>query len=386
MIQTESTNCTDSHIVDLPKLLHMPSFPQERLSTKCYMYKYSTDDSMRLYRYNPTARFSHVGGAYRPTEVIFVQFYEPTKNPNRVLFFNESLEGLGIKEMDQWKESERRAGTSIDVMRQILPAYPESDISVQYEVVHRKSIDAKNVWNYFGPFPRYIESTELSITHNDALDRGRNHLVTDPNTVLGTIHVTPNNFKKRIITEKRDTTLLSVFGNIGGVASIIFAVYAFLFGTKPVGPWGIVQKTSWVKHQKQKKLKQLEDSFNISKVQGVPLVTPVHQRYAEIYSKNAPSDEKIQQVNEELSIMELGVREAGDDSSSRDVSDLKYRMEQMEGRNQMLELILKAYYVDDEIFQQLNKARAEGGDTYANRLSSQSTCNFESHLLKQSYH
>jgi hypothetical protein len=40
-----------------------------------------------------------------------------------------------------------------------------------------------------------------------------------------------------------------------------------------------------------------------------------------------------------------------------DILELRDRLEQMEGRNQILELVLKEYYVDEEIFKELEMAR-----------------------------
>jgi hypothetical protein len=315
------------------------------------MYK-SSNDSMLPSEYNPTVRFSHVGGAYNLVEAVFIQFYEPNKNPNRVLFFGEDLKDLGIDKMDKWKDTERRSGTSNDIMNHILIAYPESDISVQYEIVHRKVIDVHNPWNYFGVFPQFKEETELIITHNDALDRGRDKLEEDPGKILGSIRVTPNSFQKRIITEKRDTTIIDVLGSVGGVASVLFTVYTILFGARPLRPWGIIQKSTIIQHQPKKKAKQLKHYFDIQAVQGIPLVTPVHSRYSALYNRNVRNNGELERTNDNQSPLPQPNEQKIDD-----MSDFQRRLEQLEGRNQILELVLKAYYVDDEIFHQLKQAR-----------------------------
>lgn len=327
----------------------MPSFPQQLKSTTCYMYK-SLNESTRLSKYNPTIQFSHVGGAYTDAEVVFIQFYEPNKNPNRVLFLDEDL-NLGIDAMDAWKNSERIASSSNDVMNHILLAYPESDISIQYEIVHKKELDVDNVWNALGVFPIFKETTELFITHNDAIDRGRDQLEEYPDTVLGTIRVTPNSFKKKTITEKRDTTVIDLICNTGGICSFIFAVYALLFGAQPFRPWGIVQKAGLIKSQEEKKFERLGRYFNIPEVQGVPLVSPVHQRYSKIYCENECNKENLQKMNSQKHSSE------SDQQEIENMSDVQNRLRQLEGRSQILELVLKAYYFDDEIFYQLNRAR-----------------------------
>jgi hypothetical protein len=312
----------------------------------------SSNDSMLLDQYNPTALFSHVGGAYTRGEAVYVQFYEPEKNPNRVLFLDEDLDNLGIEEMDRWKDSERRAGTSNQVMDQILIAFPESEISVQFEVVHRKKINPYHGWNYFGAFPQYIESTELHITHsNDVIEREGEFLLTDPETKLGMIRVSPKDFKKRIITEKRDTTIITVLGTAGGVASVLFTAYSLLFGVKPSRPWGFVHRTNLITFQEQKKLRQLESYFDVKEVKGIPLVTPVHERYADLYVKNVPYSENLK------SALPLERSDSKIENIASDFVLLQNRVHQLEGRNQILELVLRAYYIDVEIFQQLDRAR-----------------------------
>jgi hypothetical protein len=169
-----------------------------------------------------------------------------------VLFFGEDLDGLGVNEMDTWLDSEIQAGTSNDIMNNVLLANPESDISVQYEIVHRKRINENDPWNYFGVFSKFIETTELIITHNDVIDRGRNDLEEDPRETFGSIRITPSSFKKRIITEKRENTIISVLSTAGGVLSTVFSLYAILFGTKPSKPLGFVQKSA----QQKKKIAQ----------------------------------------------------------------------------------------------------------------------------------
>jgi hypothetical protein len=361
--EADRTNCTVNNIEVLSNMIHVPSFPQQQQSTTCYMYK-SSEYNMPLTEYNPTVRFSHIGNVYNPGEAVFVQFYEPSKNPNRVLFFDEDLDELDVNKMDEWKDSERRAGTSNDVMNHILLAYPESDISVQYEISYRKAIDVDNMWNYFGVFPAYIEKTELSITHNDAIERVKNGITNSSRKVLGSIRVTPNNFQKRIITEKRDTTIINMLGNAGGVFSVLFGFYVFLFGTSPFRPWGIVQESSFISSQKEKKYRHLLYYFNVEGVKGLPLVSAVNKKYNAIYNKNDLHQKcrgKGMFGNESRSSQGL---ENNEDKSPKpdirgpenDIQDLKERLEQLEGRNQVLELVLKAYYVDDEIFCQLEKA------------------------------
>jgi hypothetical protein len=321
------------------------------------MYK-SSSDSMRLYPYNPTVRFSHVGGANDSIEAVFIQFYEPSKDPNRVLFFGENLDGLGVNEMDTWIDSETQAGTGNDIMNQVLIASPESDISVQYEIVQRKRIDENNLWNYFGAAPQFIETTELAITHNDAIDLGGNNFQEDPRKVLGSVRVTPTSFRRRIITERRNNTFISEFGAVGGTVANLFALYAFLFGMKPSNPWGFVQRSA---QQKKAKLDQLLNYFEVNDIKAIPLVTPVHKRYEDLHHMNVCKEDGLGEHKEASHTDKPPSEEESPNLSEKELSpsELQRRIELIEGRSQTLELILKAYYIHDEIFEQLKEAKKE---------------------------
>jgi hypothetical protein len=320
------------------------------------MYK-SSNDSIRLYPYNPTVQFSHVGGANDSVEAVSIQFYEPSKNPNRVLFFGEDLEGLGVNEMDTWLDSEIQAGTGNNIMNNVLFANPESDISVQYEIMHRKRINENDPWNYFGGFSKFIETTELIITHNDAIVRGRNDLEKDPRKAFGSIRVTPSSFKKRIITEKRDNTVISLLSTVGSFLSIIFALYVILFGTKPSKPWGFIQKST---QQKKKLHDELLERFDVPDVISIPLVTPVRKRYGKIYNDNTSIKNGEHTDDSSDSRFRQQTRPPPRSRSELlcdEVLKLRQRVEQLEGRNQILELVLKEYYIDEEIFKELKLAR-----------------------------
>lgn len=106
----------------------------------------------------------------------------------------------------------------------------------------------------------------------------------------------------------------------------------------------------------------MEKYFHISEVESVPFITPVHQRFSSIQKVNSQQNEKPD-VRREDSETELMATNFYNSSNNEDLenprsvynlTDVGDRLGQLEGRNQILELVLKSYYIDDSIFQELS--------------------------------
>ncbi|KAF0550176.1 hypothetical protein F8M41_024923 [Gigaspora margarita] len=69
-------------------------------------------------------------------------------------------------------------------------------------------------------------------------------LLNDPEfpTLLTKIIIEPQLFIVHVETEKRTKTILSSLGLIGGIWGFAATIYAILFGTIPIKPWGLIQK------------------------------------------------------------------------------------------------------------------------------------------------
>jgi hypothetical protein len=150
----------------------------------------------------------------------------------------------------------------------------------------------------------------------------------------------PKDFTRATITEKRDSTLLRALGSIGGVISLLLALQVILFGSRPSSPWGIFHYWTW---KKKSTPPSLGEQFRIEEAQ-VPFISPVHQRFNDVSKKNSDN----------VDLMDVSC------SSSKplvDKDDMKACMPRLEARIQLLELVMKNYYLDDQVFLALKHAQ-----------------------------
>lgn len=174
------------------------------------------------------------------------------------------------------------------------------------------------------------------------------------------------------ITERRDVTIVSTLGVLGGIISMLIAVRVLLFGTRPTEPRGAFQRISIRSGWEESKRRNLMKYFRIPDFYNVPFVTPVHQRFSKVHILNSgygnasggsclKSADKLKgpKPSREHNVM---------NTNSVSVSnDVMSRLTQLEGGNQMLELVLKANYIDDRIFRELHALSLE--DNYENKDS-----------------
>ncbi|GAA5801944.1 hypothetical protein HPULCUR_007402 [Helicostylum pulchrum] len=353
-------------VVVLNKTFGSPSFPGQMDSVKCYMLK-SEENKSVVTKESPKLTLFNFGVTNAKHQSIHIQFYEPEKNPNRVVYFNETIPDFDVAATDQWLDSELTSTSKSDVINQVLTIYPDSYVSIQFQTVHTSKLDPNYVWNYFGVFPKYIKTSELSITHTDVMNR--DIYITTPQTaptILGELQLSPASFRVKTIVEKKNVTVISALGVFSGIVSMLLAVQVFFFGARPTDPWGMFQKASVRTRQKQDKKEEMGRYFHIPDIESVPFVTPVHQRFSSIYKLNSQDlierqpDEK-DRLEEEL-LDEKFYPEVDNNSdlipmqgytSTGNISDIETRLSQLEGRNQILELVLKAYYIDDKVFREL---------------------------------
>jgi hypothetical protein len=148
---------------------------------------------------------------------------------------------------------------------------------------------------------------------------------------LGTFVVAPAAYQTTVYKESKIYSLLNALGFVGGVVGLVFGFQAWLFGYRPRSPWGVVHRWS-VGDMKRSLLRGLQNNFKTEA--GIPLVHPVHKRFSQQqqpgYTPYSPFD-------------------ADPD-----------RISKVEERMQVLELLFKAYYVDDEVFRSLDNANKQG--------------------------
>lgn len=170
--------------------------------------------------------------------------------------------------------------------------------------------------------------------------------------VRNTLDVYPMSFVEIEEEDQRIDTLMSSFGLIGGMLSLFTFILTRLYGARPPSMHGWIMKLPFNKPTRSIE-KNLLHSFG-SLGQPIPFVQPVDQHLLDT--------QQLQEHNL--------VETSYDDSETSSINDLQAKMKNMENvervhqkeisdlkrRLQLMELIFKAYYVDDEVFNRLYDA------------------------------
>ncbi|KAI7890912.1 uncharacterized protein EV154DRAFT_551937 [Mucor mucedo] len=363
--------CEDVH--KLPRSILSPKFMAS--DTKCQMYA-SPKDKLNYIHQNVYLEFDQLGEA--PTyfgESIHIQLYEPTKNPNRVVFdISPFPHQYSAEYLDNWIDFQLNNSFVHGTAAQKVTLGGLAGASLHFKITYTQKIDPDSLWNLMGIFPKYIQLSDISIV-NTAYQ-------------LNTISIYPLDQQKTVITEKRDVTIMSTLGVLGGIASMLITIRALLFGARPPNPWGVFQSLSFKLSWGQSKSKTLQKYFRIPGVDNIPFATPVHHRFSDIYTLNkdhslAPDSSKSRNQEKDGLFSEVSASDTQIESSSihsgtendknKESSNSYYnvheRLEQLEARNQILELVLKAYYIDDRIFSEIHKNSKKEVNTESTPLS-----------------
>ncbi|KAI7890927.1 uncharacterized protein EV154DRAFT_510013 [Mucor mucedo] len=356
-------NCED--VYKLPRSIMSPHSLFS--DTLCYMYSPSKDKLNYIYE-GVHLQFFHVGNVMSDNEQSTrIQIYEPAKNPNRQVFNISPLPNeWSVEYLDDWMDMQTNNSFVYGTSGQKIAFNGVPGVSIHFKMTYTQKIDPDSLWNLVGVFPKYIQMSELSIINSEILG--------SPNASFDLFHyinIYPVDNKKILITEKRDITIISTLGVLGGIVSMLIAARVFLFGAKPTEPWGVFQRLSLRSNREQNKSENLRKYFLIPGVDNIPFVTPVHQRFSDIYAKN--KDRHVTTLGNSSSVSaemdslinnrsDAGMRMRNNTSVTEinhDVvnalKNMQERLDQLEGRNQILELVLKAYYIDDRIFREIHE-------------------------------
>lgn len=105
------------------------------------MYKSNATDGSTVPQVSSKIKFTHYGVLTNDRQRLRVQFYEPSKNPNRVLYFDEEIQELNPYAMDKWLDSEIFSGSTNDTIDQMVYIYMDSTVHIQFKVTTTKQID-----------------------------------------------------------------------------------------------------------------------------------------------------------------------------------------------------------------------------------------------------
>ncbi|KAI8987259.1 hypothetical protein BDF20DRAFT_849116 [Mycotypha africana] len=338
--QTDNGYSCSKFIQPLNMSVFQPTFADNLGSVHCYLFRAPNDFVL-----------TSTSGANNGSRLIFTfwgdqsinygrvhtSVYPKTMDPNSVIYgINDGLPTLMAEsEVLNWQVNERNDIQATNVFT----VEPFTYSALAYNLIEHRYLQEVS-WNYVGFLPIFNITPEIETYFRQEAE---NPNYANTHQDLGVMAVFPNRFITTVEREVKMYTLVNALGFVGGIFGLLVAVQTWLFGYRPRSPWGVIQRWS-VGDMKRSLLRGLQSKFKISE-SGVPLVHPVHHRFSVTNINNASeyNEPETQRIN------------------------------RVEERMQMLEMLFKAYYVDDEVFRSLDDAnRAEhynnnnqrGGNSY----------------------
>ncbi|KAG2222924.1 hypothetical protein INT45_013555 [Circinella minor] len=308
---------------------------------------------------------------------VHVSFYPAERDPNRVIFLSDTSPKLSDSDISAFIANDNDDYSSVNTV----DLKPFDYAYVQYQLESKEYL-TDNGWNYVGFAPNHNKTPEVSITQRvqnqpDMAD-----------TMVARMIIAPATYTTLIHREQKIYSLVNGVGFIGGLFGLFVAFQAIMFGFRPRSPFGLVHRWS-VGEMRRSISSGLKDRFNVNKT-PVPLVNPVHDRYSldmRNYGRSYVDDEEATYIDDTESLSSehrmtaaagtlSPIAAKGTPSTSQIfVNDDSRRLAQVEDRMQLLELVFKSYYVDDEVFQRLDVALKRPEDQ-ANRASRRSIGNY----------
>ncbi|KAG2217870.1 hypothetical protein INT45_012785 [Circinella minor] len=354
-----------------------------------------------------------------------IDLYNPyVPNPNVLTYIDSIPDNFPWKEtLDQELETEEYIGWSNDEAdNRAVGEYnnqytvdlngsepPHLMIDFEYQTRYDLS---DTTWNVVGLSPTYEATEEIIL---DFRTETRNEdLANVSDSFASIIKLQPSNLSWVTLREQRIYTIINVLGSVGGLFALVAAIHSSLYGIRPFSPYGIVQRYS-PKNLKVSIQRALYDRFGFLG-RPIPLVHPVDQ---ELFYNNESlmqnehnlaihsalsgternrktnygvADDEIVMLPKTTTNSEATVHKETEaaisfqdntvaDKTSRTIipdtlrledelnqlkemyKDLKNDNQIMCRRQQLLEAMLKAYYLDSEVLQELNN----GHDIINNR-------------------
>ncbi|KAL9551090.1 hypothetical protein MBANPS3_004421 [Mucor bainieri] len=336
------TDCS-SQIQALNMTKHSPEYPDQLGDVACFMFMsapsyalindnvgYSDATRAKMFFSFQAPPRLDANGNISDSGAIYIDMYPPGYNPNVVAYGLLPSNQLTPKENLEWAISEQGSNTIDSILLK-----PSVRTSASFSIIENRSLRRSDGWNYVGFSSTYDVKPSVSRVFKDA---PQNIELLQTSLVLAELTIQPTAFTININNEQKVFTLLNAFAQIGGVLGLFIAVQTILFGFRPQSPWGVVHRWSFGRLR----IKLTDRLANYFDRMGtpVPLVNPVSNRLSTVFKNSA-----------------YGPGHAADEAMSQED-----RVHQVEERLQLMELLLKSYYLNDEVFRSLDQAVKRGND------------------------
>ncbi|CAO3660620.1 unnamed protein product [Rhizopus stolonifer] len=318
-------SCTQ-YVQQLDMSVFQPTFSDSLGSVNCFLFRAPDDFKLTSTSgSNNGSRllFTLFGDLATTYGRIHISVFAKNMDPNAKVYNTNDNIPVYMSEADvlNWQTAERNDLQSTNVFT----IEPSTYSALSYDVVDHRYLQPVG-WNYVGFLPITNSTPEIETNFRS---EAPNPNYTTTHTDLGLVAIYPETWATLIDREVKMYTLVNALGFVGGIFGMLIAVQAWLFGFRPRSPWGVVHRWS-TGSRKQSLLSGLQSKFKTAD-SGIPLVHPVHHRFSTNEFQNLGQETEAQRVS------------------------------RVEERMQVLELLFKAYYVDDEVFRSLDNAAGGGG-------------------------
>lgn len=301
-----------------------PTFADNLGAINCFLFRSTTDFQMTSTSgANNGSRllFTFFGDQSISYGRIHVSAYPKEMDPNAKLYNLQDSIPLLMSDADvlNWQNGERNDIQATNVYT----IQPFTYSAMSYDLVDHRYLQSVG-WNYVGFLPISNSTPEIETNFRQ---EAPNPNYTATHSDLGFMAVFPETFANITDREVKMYTLLNALGFVGGIFGLLVALQTWLFGYRPRSPWGIVQRWS-IGDMKRSLLRGLSKSFRTTD-SGVPFIDPVHHRFSMQNLASLANETEAERVS------------------------------RVEERLQVLEMLFKAYYVDDELFRSLDHANKQ---------------------------
>ncbi|RCI04781.1 hypothetical protein CU098_012460 [Rhizopus stolonifer] len=318
-------SCTQ-FVQTLNMSVFQPTFSDNLGAVNCYLFRAPEDfvlTSTSGANNGSRLMFTFFGDQSVNYGRIHTSIYPKSMDPNAVIYgISDSVANvMPENEILNWQTTDRNDLQATNVYS----IEPFTYSALSYDLIDHQYLQSVG-WNYVGFLPITNSTPEIETNFRQ---EAPNPNYSKTHADLGMLAVFPDSFVTTIEREVKMYTLVNALGFVGGIFGLLVAIQAWLFGYRPQSPWGVVHRWS-VGNMKRSLLRGLHSKFKITE-SGVPLVHPVHHRFSVTDLNNLHyEDSEAQRIN------------------------------RVEERMQMLEMLFKAYYVDDEVFRSLDDANRAG--------------------------
>ncbi|KAJ8653901.1 hypothetical protein O0I10_010468 [Lichtheimia ornata] len=399
--ETESLSVDDcvslNYIRRLDMRMHQPYFDYTG-AIECHLFH--ADEYFRLTRAPTIGQQQQCNGSRiqfsffgTPAEqdtnrFVHVSVYPRGRDPNLDFYYNEE-KYMNKQELEKWLYDDSNNLLSSSDKRTSL--HFNTSATLSYKLLTHRYLQS-SLWNIVGIASAYNSTSEVDATFSPDVQR----LLRPGNNPASVnfLDVYPESFVTYTRMEQKLHTLLTSVGSIGGLLSLLITLNSWLWGSRARAPLGWAHRVLWGRRAHMWLLNGLRTKFgNVS--DSVPYVHPVEsyllsQQQADWHSIiDLPRDHRtdssgsspleqpttssatLQPSDPEMgkkykfrdsNLTDSSRTQCGDDDADAALGScnkcfiVAQELEKLQRRVQLNELVMKEYYIDDEVFRNISVA------------------------------